>query len=112
MPDDVGPRVVADGVRVPSRGRQQSLRPIRGGLADLLGQSSAVLPLDTAQLPAQVAVYPAARHTPDESPADPPVQPLQPSRPARNLVESVRFRDSHLPRGDGRRGPSKVRLQE
>ena len=70
MLDHVGFQVIANQVRVPPVVVQQALHPIGSGIARLLRQLPAVLPLHEAQQSSQVVQNPPARLGTPEPPRD------------------------------------------
>jgi hypothetical protein len=82
---EVAAQVIADLVGVPAGVVEQSLRPIWGGRAGLLGQLPAVLALDTGQQATQERARPAADLHPLEPRRDPLAQRLQLGRPFLDL---------------------------
>jgi hypothetical protein len=67
----VASQLIADCVGVPVGAGEEMLHPVRGGLAQVLGQLPAVLPLGAAQEPAEVGNGSVTRLAAGEVPADP-----------------------------------------
>ena len=76
MVDDVVPEVIADALGVPGGGVQETLHPMRPGLADRLCELPPVLALDALQQAGQVAPRPLPRFGARKAVSDPRVQLL------------------------------------
>jgi hypothetical protein len=68
---DIAAQVVTDQIRVPVGGGHEPLHPIRGALADVLGQLPAVLATYVAQQPTQIGQHPPTRLRAHEPTRDP-----------------------------------------